>query len=316
MYIGIDVGGTNIGAGIIDINGHIASQEIIHTGAERPFEEVCHDIISLIKKILVKANMKISQIESIGLGLPGVVNSKEGIFQWAPHLNVNNLNVVEVFEKEFNIKTYIENDAKCAAIAEATFGATKDYDNSITITIGTGIGTGVIFNKKIVEGFHNTAGEIGHMVINMDGVQCQCGRKGCWEQYASVSALRRMAKNEAIYNPDSMINVIAGWDVENISGRMVWQAADKGDKRAQKLIEEYIRYISEGITNIINVLDVEVVAIGGGVSRQGHKLIGPIQKFVDENALCHGREPVRIVTAKFGREAGAIGAAVLGLNRG
>lgn len=313
MYIGVDVGGTNIGVGIVNDEGEILHLLNEHTLAQRPFEEVCKDIISFIYKVLEKGNINITQIKAIGLGLPGVVNSKEGIFEYAPHLNVSNFSISGMFEKEFNVKTYIENDAKCAAIAESKFGSTKEFSNSVTVTIGTGIGAGVIIDKKISRGFHNTAGEIGHMVINMEGEQCQCGRKGCWEQYASASALRRMAKLEAIHNPSSKINVLSGWNTEKISGRMVWLAADNGDPRAQQLVKDYIRYIAEGVTNIVNILDVEVIAIGGGVSRQGDKLTAPIKEYVKEHMICHGREPAQIRAAKFGREAGIIGAAVLGM---
>lgn len=311
MRIGVDLGGTNIGVGIVDDSGNIVSEMNAHTYSQRPFDEICDDIINLIFKIVEKYNLKISDIQSIGLGVPGVVNPKEGVFKFAPHLMVTNYPLRNKFQEKFDMPIFIDNDAKCAAIAEAKFGATKDFDNSITITIGTGIGAGVIINKKIDRGFHNTAGEIGHMVINMEGEECTCGRRGCWEQYASVSALRRMAKLEAVNNTQSLINVLSQWDREKISGRMVWEAAAKGDKRSQAILNDYIRYISEGVTNIVNVLDTDVIAIGGGISRQGENLTKPIKEFVEKHMICHGREVVEIRAAKFGREAGIIGASYI-----
>lgn len=313
MYIGIDVGGTNISAGMVDNQGKIISELSIRTNKEGKFSDIATDMINLVKELL-NTSYNYNDIQSVGIGLPGVTDSKRGIFVFAPNINVEKFPIKEFFEKELGIQTHIDNDANCAALAEAMFGSTKEFSSSITITLGTGIGGGIIINKLIFRGLNNCVGEIGHMIISVGGEQCGCGRKGCWEQYASVSALKRIAVKAAQENHNSIINKLSGWDNERISGRLIFEALKQGDQIAKQVFDKYIKFVAEGVTNIVNILDIEAIAIGGSISKQGSKLINPIKEYMEANMLCkHGSIP-EICAAQFGREAGIIGAAMLNNN--
>lgn len=308
LYIGVDLGGTNIGVGIVSDEGKVIEEISAPTHNERAFDEIAKDILSLIEKV----KNKISNIKALGLGLPGTIDVEKGIFVSAPNIKVDNFNIKGFFERKLETPTFVDNDANCAALAESIFGVTREYDNSITTTLGTGIGAGIIVNKSIFRGLGNCAGEVGHMVIRQNGSQCGCGRKGCWEQYASTSALMRMAVEAAKENKNSVINKLAGWDFERISSRLVFEAADQGDHVAILILNEYFKNVAEGLANIINIIAPEAVAIGGSVSRQGERLLTPIRNFISQNTQCKSVKLPEIVTAEFGREAGMIGAAMLG----
>jgi glucokinase len=310
LYIGVDLGGTNIGIGIIDDNGKIIAETSASTRNERPFNEIAEEILNLIKELISKNNF--SSINALGFGLPGTVDVENGIFVSAPNIKVYKFNLKKFFESELGIPTFVDNDANCAALAEAMFGATKDFNNSITITLGTGIGSGIIINKRILRGLGNCAGEIGHMVIVKNGIQCGCGRKGCWEQYASTRFLNRLTIEAANNNKDSIINKLSNGDLEKVNSKLAFEAAAKGDAVAIKVLDEYFNNLSEGLANIINIISPEAIAIGGSISKQGERLLEPIRNFIRNNTQCKGIKTPEILTARFGREAGIVGAAMLG----
>lgn len=313
MNIGVDLGGTNIGVGIVNVEGKIIAEASASTHNERPFNEIAKDILTLIRQL--NSNNQSLDINALGLGLPGTIDVEKGIYVSAPNIKVDNFNIKEFFERELEIPTFVDNDAKCAALAEAMFGATKEYNNSITITLGTGIGAGIVINRSIFRGLGNCAGEIGHMVIRQNGKQCGCGRRGCWEQYASTSALSRMTLEAAKKNENSVINKLAGWDFEKINSKLVFEAAEEGDQTAIQVLNEYFNILSEGIANIINIIAPEAIAIGGSISWQGERLLKPIRSFISHNTQCKSIKFPEILTARFGRESGIVGASILGVQK-
>ena len=316
LNIGIDVGGTNIEVGLIDEKGNIIGELISHTKSEKSFEEIDENLILLTEQLIKEQRINIRDIMSIGIGLPGVTDSERGVFVTAPNLKVDGFPIKDVFEKKFGIPVFIDNDANCAALAEAVLGSMKDFDYSVTITLGTGIGSGIIMNKRIFQWPHDFAGEIGHMVIQLDGELCGCGRKGCWEQYASSSALRRMAVKELEKNSDSLIIKMVDGNLEKISTRIVFEADKRGDRIAREVIDIYIKYLGEGLVNVINILAPQAIAIGGGISRQGDRIIKPVKEMVNSKIFARSMIIPEILPAEFARQAGIIGASMLGRQNG
>jgi len=261
--------------------------------------------------MLKKINIKRSDITYVGIGSPGTVDSIRGIIVTSNNIVMKHFPMVEAFRSHFDIPVYIDNDANCAALGEIYNGAAKGHDTAIMITLGTGIGGGVIINKKIYGGSFNAGAELGHTVIVSGGEQCTCGRRGCWEAYASATALIRQAKKAAESNPGSILNKYLA-ENGRISGRTVFEAAKKGDKAAKAVVDEYILYVAEGITNLVNIFRPEVVLVGGGIAEQGETLFAPIRDYVQKyNFTGDLLELPEIKQAKLGNDAGILGAAML-----
>ncbi|MBZ4646609.1 MAG: glucokinase [Petroclostridium sp.] len=312
MYIGIDLGGTNIAVGLVDENGTIIHKDSIPTNASRHYSEIIRDMAQLSLKVIEDAGYQLKDIKSIGIGSPGTPNNEKGILVYANNLQFYNVPMREEMQKYIDLPVYIENDANCAALAEAVAGAAKDVNNSITITLGTGVGSGIIINKKIYSGFNYAGGELGHTVIVMDGEQCTCGRKGCWEAYASATGLIRQTREAAVKNPDSIINKLVDGDLDKIGGKTAFDAAKKGDPVGQKVVETYIRYLAEGIVNVINAFQPEMLVIGGGICKEGDYLLKPLRELVKDKVYSKDIPQTEIRIAQLGNDAGIIGAAMLG----
>jgi len=312
MYIGIDLGGTNIAIGLVDENGHILHKDSIPTYADRHYADIIKDMAQLSLKVIKDAGYVIKDIKSIGIGSPGTPNKEEGVLVYANNFKFHNTPIREEFHKYIDLPVYIDNDANCAALAEAVTGAAKDVNHSITITLGTGIGGGIIIDKKIYSGFNDSGGELGHMVIHVDGEQCTCGRKGCWEAYASATALIRQAKQAAKENPGSVINQLVDSNLDKINGKTAFDAARSGDKTGGKVVKDYINYLATGIINVINIFQPEVLAIGGGICKEGDYLLNPLRELVQKHVYCTDIPQTEIKTALLGNDAGIIGAAMLG----
>ena len=311
-YIGIDLGGTKIAAGVTDENGRIICKDSVPTFRERPYQEIVKDMAMLSLKVAGDAGMQIKDMEYIGVGSPGIPDNKSGTIVVNYNLNFRNTPVRTEIQKYINLPVYIENDANCAALAEGIAGAAKDVEHSVTVTLGTGVGGGIIINRKIYSGFNNAASELGHMVIVCGGEQCTCGRKGCWEAYVSATALIRQTKQAAEQNPDSMINRLVGGDLNKIDGKVVFDAMKQGDETGKKVVYQYIRYLAEGLVNVIDVLQPEVIVVGGGISKEGEYLLKPLREMVSESAFSREIPQTRIRTAVLGNDAGIVGAAMLG----
>lgn len=310
-YIGIDLGGTNISAGLVDENGIIICKESTPTINGRPYEDIIADMVELCEKVMRDGCIDTANIESVGIGLPGSIDRDKGILKYANNINITNVNIVEELKSRLKLPVYIENDANCAALGEITCGAALGAKNIIYVTIGTGVGVGIILNGKFFEGAYGGGGEAGHMVIVANGEMCSCGRKGCWEAYASASAIIREGRIAAAKYPNCAIYSLADGNIKLINAKLVFDAADTGDAIANKIVDDFIEYIAVGIVNLINIFQPEAVIVGGGVSAQGERLTAPIRKICRERV--YGREfKTKISIATLGNDAGIVGAALLG----
>lgn len=313
MYkIGVDLGGTNIAVGVVDENNQIVGRGKVKTNCPRPAEEIFDDIAVAVKIAVEDAGITYDDFSTVGVGTPGSVNKSNGYIEFANNLDFDNVPAKEMLEARIGKTVYLDNDANCAALGEAVAGAGKGVKDFVAITLGTGVGSGVIIGGKIVVGTNYAAGEIGHTVICMDGEQCNCGRKGCWERYASATALISQTKAAMEADKDSAMWEIASGDINNVGGRTAFDGARKNDKTAIEVVNNYIKYVAIGITNIINALQPDVLCVGGGIANEGENLLVPLREYVKKEAYSiHAIKQTSIVKAVLGNDAGIIGAALL-----
>lgn len=309
-YIGVDLGGTNVAIGIVTEEGKIVAKKSFKTAAERPFEEIVKDMADCIKYLLEENSISLEDVKSIGIGSPGNINSDSGTLVYANNFaHGKNVPLREMMQRYINKPVYVGNDANVAALGEVLAGAGKGYSNVVMITLGTGVGGGIVIDKKIYEGEYSAGAELGHICIQHGGEKCSCGRNGCWEAYASATALIRQTSAAMKAHPDSEMNQIAALD--KVSGRTAFEAAKKGDKAAQEVVDTYIEYIAEGLTDICNIFRPEILIIGGGISNEGDSLLKPLQAFIDRYIYGGERNPKqRLAVASLGNDAGIIGAAL------
>ena len=314
MYtIGIDVGGTNLKAGLVNEAFEIVDAKKMPLVWEAP-EKFAGDLCALATALVEKNGISRDQVQYIGMGVPGVVDVNKGTIVKTVNIPIRNMPVAEMIQRSWDIPVYLGNDADCAALGEFYHFANKDIESLILVTLGTGVGTGIILNGKILRGFNGCAGEGGHMVIVSDGEQCTCGRRGCWERYASASGLIRLTRIAMEQNRSSAMWHVAEGRLEQVDGRTAFTAAREGDDAAKEVVDQYLTYLAEGITNLVNLLQPEVVCIGGGVSNEADEaLLFPLQKKVE--ALRYDKDADRhtlLAKAHLGNDAGIIGAALLG----
>ena len=315
MYtIGIDLGGTNIVASVVDDDYNIIGTSKTPTNAPRSADEIFDDIADVCEEAVKAAGLTMEDIDSVGMGTPGTVN-QDGIIEFANNLAFNNVPARTMLAKRINKpeeKVFIENDANCAALGEAYAGCGNGAKDFVAVTLGTGVGSGVISGGKIVNGVNYAGGECGHMVIVVDGEQCSCGRKGCWEAYASATALIRQTKKAMEEYPDSLMHKLAK-EEGKVSGRTAFDAMRLGDIAGIKVVDDYIKYVACGLINIVNALQPEIICIGGGICNEGETLMKPLRRFVQsERYSIHSKIQTKIVKAELGNDAGVIGAALLG----
>lgn len=307
-YLGIDFGGTNIAAGIVDEKGNIIKKDSTPTLKERDSEEIINDMINVSLKVLKDANLTTSDIEGVGVGCPGIVDNKCGIIKHLSNIGMTNYPLRERLSQVFKTRINIENDANAAALGEyKRYG--ENSNSFIFVTLGTGIGGGIIIDGKIYSGFNGAGAEIGHMKIEINGIPCPCGCDGCWEQYASVTALIRNTKEAMDKNPQSMMHK---WVKENgkVSGRTAFECAKAGDETAKEVVDNYIKYLATGLISIINVFQPERIVIGGGISKEGDYLLNPIKQIVYDCKYNNYVEKTKIEIARLFNDAGIIGAAL------
>lgn len=311
-YIGIDLGGTNIAAGIVDENGKLIAKKSIPTCSERGEDAIIADMAALTKEIIEENGYSLDDVISVGIGSPGAVDTKAGVVVSASNLKFKNTPILEKFKQHINKEVHVENDANCAAWGEAMAGASKGTENSIMITLGTGVGGGIILNGEIYSGFNSFAGELGHMVIAADGKMCPCGKRGCWEAYSSATALIKLTEQYANEDKDSLM-----WEKYaekgRFSGKTAFEAARMGDKTAKKVTDEYLRYLSVGLTNLMEIFQPEVIVIGGGISNEGKDLFEPLKTMAVSISYSEEAKEkyTRIERAVLGNDAGIVGAAML-----
>lgn len=312
MYrIGVDLGGTNIAVGVVDEKYNIIGEGKVKTNMPRSAEEIFKDIKNAIDIAVNDAGISFEEITSVGVGTPGSVNKENGYIEFANNLNFNQVPAKEMLEKSVNKPCYFDNDANCAALGEMYAGAGKGYNSLVAITLGTGVGSGVIMNGKIVGGTNYAAGEFGHTVIVANGEQCNCGRKGCWERYASASALISQTKAAMLDDKNSLMWEIAG-SIENVDGKTAFDGMRKNDKTAIEVVNQYIYYVSIGLTNIVNALQPDVICISGGISKEGENLLAPLRKYIEkERYTKYAKKQTKLCKAVLGNDAGIIGAALL-----
>lgn len=313
MYrIGIDLGGTNIAVGVCDDNYNIVGRASVKTKLPRPAEEIAADMIAAAKAAVENAGLQLSDISAAGIGAPGSIDPENGVIRYANNLGFNNVPIVKLVSEGLGMKVSIENDANAAAFGEALAGVAKGKSDVIAITLGTGVGGGIIINKKIYTGFNYAGAELGHIVIEKGGWQCTCGRKGCFESYASATGLIRMTIEAMEADKASKMWEICGGDLKEVGGRTAFDAARAGDKSGQAVVDKFIDYLACGIASIINIFQPEVLCIGGGISKEGENLLAPLRKLVEKEQYTFGDIPkTQIVAAKLGNDAGIIGAAFL-----
>lgn len=310
--IGVDLGGTNIAIAIVDENYNIIEKHSVPTNCPRKAELIVDDIVNTIKLVLSKQNIPLSQVNSIGIGTPGSVNSQSGIVERAYNLGFVNTPLREMIFNKLNIPCYIENDANAAAYGEFVAGNAKDSENSVCITIGTGIGGGIIINKKIYNGSNFYGAELGHVVIEYNGKECNCGRKGCMEVYCSATALIEQTKQSMQDNKDTLLWELCDNNINNVNGKTAFDAMKKGDITAEKVIKQYIDYLACGCTNFINIFQPDVLLIGGGISKEGDNLLNPLRKIITKESFdVNSDKPTKVLAASLGNDAGIIGAASL-----
>ena len=315
MYtIGIDLGETNIVASVVDDDYNIIGTSKTPTNSPRSADEIFDDIADVCEEAVKTAGLTMEDIDSVGMGTPGTVN-QDGIIEFANNLAFNNVPARTMLAKRINKpeeKVFIENDANCAALGEAYAGCGNGAKDFVAVTLGTGVGSGVIIGGKIVNGVNYAGGECGHMVIVVDGEQCSCGRKGCWEAYASATALIRQTKKAMEEYPDSLMHKLAK-EEGKVSGRTAFDAMRLGDIAGIKVVDDYIKYVACGLINIVNALQPEIICIGGGICNEGETLMKPLRRFVQsERYSIHSKIQTKIVKAELGNDAGVIGAALLG----
>lgn len=310
-YIGIDLGGTNIVAGVVNEKYEIIAKAKTPTNRPRPVEDICADMARVALEAVALAGLTIDDIRSVGVGSPGTVNSDTGVIEYANNLDFNDAPVASLIRKVIDKPVYCENDANAAAYGEFVAGSAKGANNAVCITLGTGVGGGIIIDGKIYSGFNFAGAELGHMVVEVDGPKCTCGRHGCFEVYSSATGLIRMTKEAMDANPDSKMHEMMG---DHVSGRLAFNAMRAGDDAAKGVVDKYIKYLAAGIANTINIFQPEILCIGGGVCNEGDALLIPLKEAVDKEIYTrNGAKKTEIVIASLGNDAGIIGAAFLGL---
>lgn len=308
-YLGIDIGGMTVKGILTDNSGKIYADGNVQTDSDKGATQMCANIVELVNVLLSNGKVNKAEVVGIGVGCPGIIDSKNGVVVFAGNLKLLNFALAKEIEIATGLPVKITNDANAAALGEAKFGAGSKYKNSILVTLGTGVGGGIVIDGKLFEGGKSAGTEIGHTVIVENGLKCTCGRKGCFERYASASALMEQTKDAMEANRNS--EMWKGYDLETVTGKTPFAYYDR-DLTAKLVVDKYISHLACGIINLANIFRPEVVMLGGGLSEQGETLTKPLQKILD-NELMGGTAyaPVKVVKASLGSKAGAYGAAAL-----
>ncbi|MCM1306114.1 MAG: ROK family protein [Bacteroides sp.] len=310
-YVGVDVGGMSVKCGVVSSDGKILYKKVAPIKAKADDSLILADVAKLIEDTLFESGTDKAQIGGIGIGCPGSVYDEEGIVRYSCNINFKNTPITKIISELTGIENVrVSNDANCAALGETLFGAGEGAKNSVLVTLGTGLGTGIIVDGKLLTGNKSAGAEGGHISINMGGALCGCGRRGHYEAYASATALMHQVEAACKKHPDSLLAKYA--EEHGIDGKTVFICAKQGDKVAIATLNRYIKYVGEGLLMFANIFFPEVIIIGGGLSNEGEALIAPLQKIVSENVYGAQYNPqIRVVGATLKNDAGIIGAAAL-----
>ena len=305
-YIGIDLGGTSIKGAVVTEGGTILKEASCPTQRESGPEHVAREIAGLITALAEGYDPQ--AIGGVGVGCPGIVEDHSGIVRYSANLHWENFDLRAAVQKYSGYTVRLANDANAAALGEVVAGCAQNVDSAVILTLGTGVGSGVVLNGKILTGCTGGAAELGHMVIEDGGALCACGRKGCFEVYSSATGLVRMTKEALAAHPESAMK-----DEERISARTAFNYMRAGDATAKQVVDDYIKYLAAGITNTINIFQPDILCIGGGVCNEGDPLLVPMKEIVKREVYTRdSAKNTEIVIAKLGNDAGIIGAAFLG----
>ncbi len=311
-YLGIDLGGTKIAAGVVDENYQLVSRASLATGAGRAFDLVLSDIVKVAQQALEKASLSLADMRSLGIGTPSCINPKTGLLVFANSMCWENAPVKDQLTARFGRHLSFANDADCAALGESLAGAAKSFENVVMVTLGTGVGGGIILNGQIFNGCDQMGAEVGHTTLVFEGEPCSCGKRGCLEAYASGSALVKQTQAAMKANPDSLLHSLSGGNLSKVDGNIAFLASNAGDPTAMAVIDRYLSYVAAGIANLVTIFRPKVVLIGGGVCQQGDALLNPINQKLEDYVFAYsaiGAPKVRI--ASLGNDAGIIGAAMI-----
>lgn len=308
--IGVDIGGMSIKAGLVDQDGKILKECRMKT--EKTADKCIENLVLQINELLQFKNLTIKDIKGIGIGCPGAVSSESGIVDFLPNLGWVNVPLVKILKEKFDTEIKISNDASVATLAEAVYGVAKDYNNCLMFTLGTGVGGGIVINKKLYDGGFGRGGELGHITLDINGEPCTCGRKGCIETFVSATALIKQTKRAMLENKNTAMWQYVKNDIEKVDGKTAFECAKQGDTTAIKVVDNYVMYLSESIMGLLNIFRPDVFILGGGISLQGKDLTDKITKYCERFDYGYKTAPkTKIVTAELGNEAGIIGAAAL-----
>ncbi len=312
MYMGLDVGGTTFKAGLVTPEGRIVHKDAMPTGIERPYQAIIADMAALCRKVAADAGVAMADVAAIGVGVPGLFDNRTGRIPFCTNLGWHDVPFVEEMKKHLHTPVFGDNDATVAGLAESIAGVSAGVRSSVLLTLGTGVGGGIIIDGKPYSGAHGVGSEIGHMMVAMGGELCTCGNAGCFERYASATAIIREAKKAVAAHPQSAILTACGGDAQKINAKIVIDAAKAGDETALRVFDGYVQGLAVGIVNIINMIDPEMIVLGGGVSAAGTFLLEAVREKVKPMVFFKTMPYARIELAMLGNDAGIIGAAMLG----
>jgi glucokinase len=311
MFIGIDIGGTNIKGVLADKNGKIISFKKISTG--KTLAEIENGICNLISGLSLENKQTSCRVEAVGIGSAGSIDKKKGLIITSPNIkSLQNYPIARSLNKATGLKVYLENDATAAITGESWTGLGRNFSNWIMLMLGTGIGGGVIINNKIYTGQSGSAMEVGHMTIDYKGKKCLCGNTGCFEAYASATALIKLTRAKLKRCPSSSINKMITNDM--LTSKIVYDAARKGDRLAKEIFNDISFYLGIGISNLVNIFNPEAIIIGGGLSKAHRLLIPNIKKIVADRALKGLKENIKFLTIMDVDKTAALGAAKIAMD--
>ncbi|MDR1298840.1 MAG: ROK family protein [Oscillospiraceae bacterium] len=312
MYIGIDIGGSGIDAGLFRRDGSLAARGRATVAPSMGRDSILREMLASLRGLISGAGARSGDVLGIGVGVPGAFDSGRGEILYTPNLPLSGTNLARELARDFAAPVLLENDANCAALGELRAPGRSAVMNMVFVTVGTGIGGGIIMDRAIYSGTGSAAGEIGHMVIIHGGRQCPCGRRGCWERYASASALTDAAISLASGGSGGAILRLCCGDMAAVTAKTPFDAAKLGDAPSKRLIDEYISYLACGMTNLVNIFQPQLICIGGGVSREPDEwLLAPLRDIMRQEAYSHGGAPAAVEKSYFTDDAGIIGAAAL-----
>ncbi|MBQ9324133.1 MAG: ROK family protein [Clostridia bacterium] len=311
VRIGIDIGGTGIQMGVVDDAGHILTRSAVTTRTDIPFSEQIAVMANCCKDMLKEGNYSLLDVASIGAGVPGVGDAKTGEVVLCTNLGWHHVPFREEFRKHLDKPIFVDNDANVAALAESVAGVSAGTFSSVFITLGTGVGSGIILGGRIWSGAHGAGGELGHAILELDGEPCSCGNHGCLERYCSATAIIRMAREQIGRHPESAIMQACQGDPAKINAKIIIDAARDADPLAVKVFRRYVSCLGQAIANVCNILDPEVIVLGGGVSKAGAFLLDAVREEYVKYILFKDLEHARVELARLGPDAGIIGAAML-----